>query len=127
MFCSSDLFFSFSSRRRHTRCALVTGVQTWALPIGDARFSPAGAKSPLKIVRWPGMSHDSPGRWNKEISLYIVASVRRQLFIDTQFLLLQTCKECSIRQSSALFRLATFIQASKSGRALVGERVCQYV
>src|SRR3546814_15911091 len=22
-----------SSRRRHTRCALVTGVQTWALPI----------------------------------------------------------------------------------------------
>src|SRR3546814_1217294 len=29
MFC-----FFFSSRRRHTRCALVTGVQTCALPIG---------------------------------------------------------------------------------------------
>src|SRR3546814_10552655 len=28
--------FFFSSRRRHTRCALVTGVQTCALPI----FSP---------------------------------------------------------------------------------------
>src|SRR3546814_17891713 len=28
-FCS----FFFSSRRRHTRCALVTGVQTCALPI----------------------------------------------------------------------------------------------
>src|SRR3546814_5485770 len=27
------LFFFFSSRRRHTRCALVTGVQTCALPI----------------------------------------------------------------------------------------------
>src|SRR3546814_5885488 len=26
-------FFFFSSRRRHTRCALVTGVQTGALPI----------------------------------------------------------------------------------------------
>src|SRR3546814_4884383 len=76
----------------------------------DARFSPAGAKSPLKIVRWPGMSHDSPGRWNKEISLYIVASVRRQLFLDTPFLLLQPCKECRIRQRSALFRLDTFIQ-----------------
>src|SRR3546814_4205413 len=25
--------FFFSSRRRHTRCALVTGVQTFALPI----------------------------------------------------------------------------------------------
>src|SRR3546814_7017598 len=27
------LLFFFSSRRRHTRCALVTGVQTCALPI----------------------------------------------------------------------------------------------
>src|SRR3546814_11731898 len=30
--------FFFSSRRRHTRCALVTGVQTCALPI-SARFA----------------------------------------------------------------------------------------
>src|SRR3546814_2601911 len=28
-----QLVFFFSSRRRHTRCALVTGVQTCALPI----------------------------------------------------------------------------------------------
>src|SRR3546814_6232368 len=27
------ILFFFSSRRRHTRCALVTGVQTCALPI----------------------------------------------------------------------------------------------
>src|SRR3546814_2330321 len=32
--------FFFSSRRRHTRCALVTGVQTCALPIWD--FSKVG-------------------------------------------------------------------------------------
>src|SRR3546814_3230163 len=31
-FCCLSVFF-FSSRRRHTRCALVTGVQTCALPI----------------------------------------------------------------------------------------------
>src|SRR3546814_3635758 len=31
-------FFFFASRRRHTRCALVTGVQTCALPIS----APAG-------------------------------------------------------------------------------------
>src|SRR3546814_3048516 len=30
------LFFCFASRRRHTRCALVTGVQTCALPISFA-------------------------------------------------------------------------------------------
>src|SRR3546814_7609312 len=35
------LMFFFSSRRRHTRCALVTGVQTCALPISDARDGPA--------------------------------------------------------------------------------------
>src|SRR3546814_20721733 len=29
--------FFFSSRRRHTRCALVTGVQTCALPISAPR------------------------------------------------------------------------------------------
>src|SRR3546814_10058010 len=33
--------FRFSSRRRHTRCALVTGVKTCALPISLAQ--PAGA------------------------------------------------------------------------------------
>src|SRR3546814_14686429 len=32
MFCVA-LYFFVSSRRRHTRCALVTGVQTCALPI----------------------------------------------------------------------------------------------
>src|SRR3546814_9534406 len=30
--------FFFSSRRRHTRCALVTGVQTCALPISPYIF-----------------------------------------------------------------------------------------
>src|SRR3546814_452500 len=34
MFLFAFLFF-FSSRRRHTRCALVTGVQTCALPISQ--------------------------------------------------------------------------------------------
>src|SRR3546814_1842119 len=32
-YCEGCYFFFFSSRRRHTRCALVTGVQTCALPI----------------------------------------------------------------------------------------------
>src|SRR3546814_8523959 len=39
-------FFFFSSRRRHTRCALVTGVQPCALPIfwgGDYRVNLNGS------------------------------------------------------------------------------------
>src|SRR3546814_20914174 len=39
-------FFFFSSRRRHTRCALVTGVQTCALPIC------ASAGTIRKIAEW---------------------------------------------------------------------------
>src|SRR3546814_6891619 len=38
-------FFFFSSIRRHTRCALVTGVQTCALPILVAINDLADAKS----------------------------------------------------------------------------------
>src|SRR3546814_11754055 len=37
MFCFVICCFFFSSRRRHTRCALVTGVQTCALPISGAK------------------------------------------------------------------------------------------
>src|SRR3546814_3762021 len=36
--------FVFSSRRRHTRCALVTGVQTCALPICDRQRVPLSAR-----------------------------------------------------------------------------------
>src|SRR3546814_5699998 len=43
--------FFFSSRRRHTRCALVTGVQTCALPIS---LSQNGALEPkrLPVIFW---------------------------------------------------------------------------
>src|SRR3546814_17159468 len=36
---SVSIMFFFSSRRRHTRCALVTGVQTCALPISSITVS----------------------------------------------------------------------------------------
>src|SRR3546814_4493753 len=43
--------FFFSSRRRHTRCALVTGVQTCALPIFDAAglADTLGAAGPFTV------------------------------------------------------------------------------
>src|SRR3546814_2014174 len=49
------LFFFFSSRRRHTRCALVTGVQTCALPIFR------GSRRPYLGSDVDG-SHRDPGR-----------------------------------------------------------------
>src|SRR3546814_19401501 len=46
----SFLFF-FSSRRRHTRCALVTGVQTCALPISIPVDRGNAAKMDVKHFR----------------------------------------------------------------------------
>src|SRR3546814_10816771 len=42
-------FFFFSSRRRHTSCALVTGVQTCALPISRAI---AGPDATIGLLAW---------------------------------------------------------------------------
>src|SRR3546814_9775846 len=50
--------FFFSSRRRHTRCALVTGVQTCALPIWRGGHEMAGGGSLL----WAGSSGDHSDR-----------------------------------------------------------------
>src|SRR3546814_3501069 len=71
------LFF-FSSRRRHTRCALVTGVQTCALPIsgkgpGSRRARRAEALRALGAMKaqfkreggtglLPSQEHDGLGR-----------------------------------------------------------------
>src|SRR3546814_1719639 len=41
----------FSSRRRHTRCALVTGVQTCALPIYRREIGPQTANTDRALAR----------------------------------------------------------------------------
>src|SRR3546814_8130358 len=54
------ILFFFSSRRRHTRCALVTGVQTCALPISVIDFLPykVGNHIPSLMVMPPGAEPD---------------------------------------------------------------------
>src|SRR3546814_2690737 len=49
--------FFFSSRRRHTRCALVTGVQTCALPISTSSATCSPSWRPPPPPSGPG------GRW----------------------------------------------------------------
>src|SRR3546814_7264299 len=58
------VFFFFSSRRRHTRCALVTGVQTCALPIST--LLTARTAMSLKIPAWIGTR---PGGWREGTSV----------------------------------------------------------
>src|SRR3546814_5104405 len=56
-----DLFvqfmFFFSSRRRHTRCALVTGVQTCALPISDGSIATVNTASRIAVALEPERRH----------------------------------------------------------------------
>src|SRR3546814_5774690 len=53
------LVFFFSSRRRHTRCALVTGVQTCALPISPMEGGEGIPQTSPLIWRLPQHSPDS--------------------------------------------------------------------
>src|SRR3546814_5221608 len=46
------LVFFFSSRRRHTRCALVTGVQTCALPFSPATDLSARGEDHVTLLEW---------------------------------------------------------------------------
>src|SRR3546814_9573032 len=67
--------FFFSSRRRHTRCALVTGVQTCALPI-SARYAdafPAGYRAgagPDEAALDILQLHSLAGRHSRAARLY---------------------------------------------------------
>src|SRR3546814_1640368 len=59
--CFSVICFFFSSRRRHTRCALVTGVQTCALPIcGPPRSGRGLCRIPLSRVEQRKPAHHQP-------------------------------------------------------------------
>src|SRR3546814_4951455 len=72
IFVHFDCFF-FSSRRRHTRCALVTGVQTCALPILLTYYKSAGARlqwvcprrarSTEAAAELPALHSTHPGLW----------------------------------------------------------------
>src|SRR3546814_16796011 len=50
--------FCFTNRRRHTRCALVTGVQTCALPISRK-------PSPKRTGSSSGLRRAAPGSFSK--------------------------------------------------------------
>src|SRR3546814_13517825 len=65
-------FFFFSSRRRHTRCALVTGVQTCALPISLGSILAGGNSGPH------GNERSSAADWAALVCEFRAASLRPQ-------------------------------------------------
>src|SRR3546814_2948850 len=100
------LWFFFSSRRRHTRCALVTGVQTCALPIFAVTMLYGLDAYPMPPA-WKAASALAGtlfGAYLPDILVHNAAQKRRE----------------AIRKSlpDALDQI---------GRASCRERVCQYV
>src|SRR3546814_4194222 len=89
--------FFFSSRRRHTRCALVTGVQTCALPIfaraGDQRGAGKRApRSPAEAFLKGAPMADCPHR-------RLDVHLNQAHFGDTNvkyFELTATCEVCGV-------------------------------
>src|SRR3546814_3380474 len=80
------LLFFFSSRRRHTRCALVTGVQTCALPIdraleekGVGELARAAGKHPFDYFIDLALEEDLKTLFATEFSNYDVPAVTRIL------------------------------------------------
>src|SRR3546814_5009530 len=57
------MFFFFSGSRRHTRCALVTGVQTCALPICQLARIPPDAKRGVTGMTNPESYSFSGAKW----------------------------------------------------------------
>src|SRR3546814_9090751 len=90
------VFFFWSSRRRHTRCALVTGVQTCALPIfsqrqirrllGDCLFTSVQTARALYVPpsAWPLVLHAAPAvekvgdRWFQPIAGVLMVEASKQ-------------------------------------------------
>src|SRR3546814_14130946 len=98
--------FLFSSRRRHTRCALVTGVQTCARPI-----YPVGDLQQRAVVRGVGWRRRARGILSRSFQC-----------LD-RFLL---ARDGGL-QFVARLRLAPLGEGDQIGRASCGERVCPYV
>src|SRR3546814_15077229 len=70
------VFFLFSSRRRHTRCALVTGVQTCALPISETAEAELRARGLVYDGVLEAPKGETPEDWEP---------VELPLFRSTQF------------------------------------------
>src|SRR3546814_6574884 len=111
--------FFFSSRRRHTRCALVTGVQTCALPIYLTGFY-IDYKNPIVTQATQGI----PISYNTNVSAAVSHGFEGRVLWNTPLPGLIWSLSGSITDEHIT---KTFTASDEIGRASCRERVCQYV
>src|SRR3546814_2729930 len=80
---SSGIRFFFSSRRRHTRCALVTGVQTCALPISKTDTPLVETPQAISVVD-DALFHDRGARNVQETLRYSAGVTGEAYGLDTR-------------------------------------------
>src|SRR3546814_13878183 len=105
------IIFFVSSRRLHTSCALVTGVQTCALPIS-------------RIIPLP---HDEAGQHQFVFLSSVIHAHVGQLFPGMQ---VKGCYQFRVTRNSDLFvdeEEVDDLLRAEIGRASSRERVCKYV
>src|SRR3546814_18505083 len=111
-----SIFFFFSSRRRHTRCALVTGVQTCALPIAKAEIAGWNALLSLEKQHNPRAGLVQMHRTqNDRVLDFIEQDQITQLIHSKPGLTFNPDGSLSPTPANAI------------GRASCSERACQYV
>src|SRR3546814_13555803 len=119
------LVFVFSSRRRHTRCALVTGVQTCALPIftQPIRYGTEKLDQRLagrEIDEDEALQHLASDR--TQPALLLVDMAETALVRDVQQRALSVVKPSMIR-AGALAPATASVTHQQTGRASWRERV----
>src|SRR3546814_11534309 len=78
--CMVDCFaFFFSSRRRHTRCALVTGVQTCALPISVPGMPEVFVAGDLASVQQDGKPVPGVAPAAKQMGRHVADAIRARI------------------------------------------------
>src|SRR3546814_5490501 len=98
-------FLFFSSRRRHTRCALVTGVQTCALPISFTTNT-------TSMILFANYRADNGGHgWRIRYE-----GTEGNLYFD-----------CAATSNGTLLSPLSHAWTPEIGRASCRERVCTYV
>src|SRR3546814_5414731 len=110
------MFCFFSSRRRHTRCALVTGVQTCALPISKELVAIGVCQPTMIDLRKP--LEGTPGLLLMAALILFGAAIGIAVAIMIKW----------IEMSDALANyLGGVVGAGQIGRASCRARGCQYV
>src|SRR3546814_13940082 len=122
-----DLFlcvFFFSSRRRHTRCALVTGVQTCALPI---LLGPILESFQLRMNRNCAIRMERGATMGPEGDLEV--GLRLDLVKTATFAVLHFGVGFAVAYllTGSVTISAGVALIEQIGRASCRERVCQYV